>query len=134
MIGNHEHCIQESKLENKDHLITYCLGNYTSNYGIDRKPYDKNAECSVLLNLYLNEETKKIDNIGFEILVSVKDENGVIKTKPIYDCIKTSEGINRQTFCEKDTKAVNTFLNTDYKYVDPQKEYFISQIVRGMGK
>lgn len=126
VIGNHEHLIQSSNLKDKDHLITYCLGNFTSNYGIDRKPYDKNAECSILLNLYIDEAAKRVKEVGFEVLISVKGKDGIIRTIPIYDCIKSSNEQDRQELCEKNRKAVNAFLGTAYMRVEPQKEYVVS--------
>ncbi len=133
VIGNHEHCIQGSRLNDMAHIVAYCLGNFTSNYGIDRKPFDKNAECSLLLNLYLDEKTGKAAEIGFEILVSVK-ENGRIVTKPLYDCIAGSSGQERSSLEKKNLKAVNTFLGTDYRSIEPRKEYFVSQMAGRMNR
>lgn len=130
VIGNHEHCIQESQLKDTNRLITYCLGNFTSNYGIERKPYNKNAECSILLNLYIDEEKKEVVNIGFETLISIKGKNGVITTKPMYDCIINSRGKERQELYKKNIRAINSFLGMDITRIAPQKEYIVSQIGR----
>jgi len=132
VVGNHEHRIQGSRLEDKDHPVAYCLGNFTSNYGIDRKPYDKNAECSILLNLYLDEETKRVQDVGFAVLVSVKGEDGVIRTQPLYDRICSAGERERRELCEKNQKAVNAFLGTERRDVAPQKEYFVSQVTGRM--
>ena len=127
VIGNHEHLIQGSRMLDPDRIVAYCLGNFTSNYGIDRKPYDKNAECSVLLHLYLDEETGRVDHIGFEILISVKEEDGIIRTRPLFDCIAGSDGEKRQELCEKNRRAVGSFLGTDPGGEPPRKEYVVSR-------
>lgn len=129
VIGNHEHLIQKSKLRDLEHLITYCLGNFTSNYGIDRKPFDKNAECSILLNIYIDEISKRASEVGFSILISVKTDKEQIVTKPLFDYMKTIDGDLYQELEKKNTRAVNAFLGTTFSIVKPQKEYFVSQLL-----
>ena len=128
VIGNHEHRIQKAYLKDKNQITAYCLGNFTSNYGIDRAPYDKNAECSVLLNIYIDEKSKSVHDIGFSVLISQKGADGVITTKQMYDCIINSEGDVQRELLDKNRKAICSFWNCD-KTVEPQREYMVSQIM-----
>ena len=127
VIGNHEHLIQGSRLGDPNRLVAYCLGNFTSDYGIDRKPFDRNAECSVLLHLYLDEEKKKAAETGFGILISVRGEDGIIGTKTLFDCAAEAEGQKRRELFEKNRKAVGDFLGEDPGEDVPRKEYIVSQ-------
>ena len=133
VVGNHEHRIQISRFGDFRRPVAYCLGNFTSDYGIDRKPFDKNADCSVLLHLYLDEETKKLAEIGFGILISVRGEDGVIVTKLLSECAARAGEDAREALAEKNTAAVNAFLGTDFDRVEPREEYLVSQMTGRTG-
>ncbi len=130
VIGNHEHCIQKLKVDNHNRPIAYCLGNFTSDYGIVRKPFDQDADCSVLLHLYLDEEKKSLSELGFSILISTANANNQIITRPLYDLICDTEqnrSVNsekRTELIEKNRRCVERFLGINLPKLLPEKEYY----------
>ena len=104
----------------------YCLGNFTSNYGIDRAPYDKDAQCSVCMHLYLSDAEGKITReYSFSILISEKDRDGIIITRPVFDAYnECSDEKKKEEYVAFTTRCVKRFLNlTDDKVYIPQEEF-----------
>lgn len=126
VVGNHEHLIQSIDPENE---VAYCLGNFSSNYGIDRPPFDKNAECSVLLHIYFS--GKDAIKFSFSVMLS-KRENDCIVTVPLYDAYLKEKDVERKrVLVEKNTIAVNRFTKNAFQTVKPQEEYFLPVIPKG---
>ena len=133
VIGNHEHRIQGSKLNDYSRIITYCLGNYTGGAGVEKPPYDKGSECSILFHIYIDENTKNVIDLGFEILISIKNEVGQIMTKRLHDLYKSADPQAKDDLYIKNLKAVNAFLGSAFDRIDPQEEYFVSQLMKRNG-
>ena len=127
IVGNHEHIVQGSDFSSEK-KIAYCLGNFSSNYSIDRGPYDKNAECSVLLHLSFDKNDGNISvEPSFSVMISMKDRGGRIVTSPLFDAYCSGEDIQHLT--EANTKCVNSFLGTSFKSVEPKEEYIVSDLI-----
>lgn len=75
IIGNHEHVIHPVEINNNS-LVAYSLGNFDGINGVLEKPFDKMSEYSILLNIYLNKNERKIEinKVSFNILKTIKDE------------------------------------------------------------
>jgi len=129
VIGNHEHRIQGSLLKNNDRIATYCLGNFTGGAGVLRPPYDKNANCSIMFNIYIDDNRKTVNRTSFEVLISVNC-NGKLMTKNVFDEIKTTKSFPVQELYNKNLQAVNDFLGTDLKELEPREEYFVDDFIR----
>ena len=127
IVGNHEHVVQGSDFSS-GRKIAYCLGNFTSNYSIDRGPYDKNVECSVLLHLYVckNGDNYPIEE-SFSVMISLKGVDGKITTIPLYDAFETAD--EKARLIQANTKCVNSFLGTSFEKVLPEKEYKVSDLI-----
>lgn len=120
VVGNHEHLIQHIDAEKR---IAYCLGNFTSDYSIDRAPYDKDANCSVLLHLNIDEKLNVC--FSFSIMLSKKNDDGKIVTVPLFDEYRRilDSGSSADGIVSLNTRAYNRFCKTNLSEVTPEKEY-----------
>lgn len=130
IIGNHEHVIQPMKYE-EDKLISYSLGNFISTTGVIKEPFDKMAEYSLLVNIYISKNNEKIhyDKCTFTIVKSVKDKikDGIsVKTKLLYDLVEETNNIEEKQKLMKDNqKIVKLVIGKDVNLNDIKKEYII---------
>lgn len=130
IIGNHEHVVQYvKKHENK--LITFSLGNFISTTGVTKEPFDKMAEYSILLNVYISRNNQKVnyDKYTFTIVKSIEDkiENGIsIKVKLLYDLIQEcNDETEKQRLLTDNQKIVQTITGRIIDKTNIQKEYEI---------
>lgn len=123
VITNHEHRIQGSRLSDH-HAVTYCLGNFTSDYGIARNPRDKHAEYSALFHLYLDKEDSIKARYGVSFLKSHLNEEGKIVTTPISQLYRTCEDEHQRESLMKDNLwCLNTFFNQSLTEAPMRDEY-----------
>ncbi len=125
VICNHEHLIQGIRQRKDGRIATYCLGNYTSNYGIDRAPFDLNADCSVVFHIDLDHrENGPVAGYSFSIMRSVKNSDGRIVTVPMSQLYREAETEEeREALTAVNTWCVNRFLGQSFERVIPHKEY-----------
>lgn len=133
IIGNHEHVIHPIKYkENK--LISFSLGNFISTTGVTKGPFDKMAEYSLLLNIYISKNNKELcyDKCTFTIVKSVKDKikDGIsVKAKLLYDLIEDTDNIEEKQILMKDNqKIVQLVTGKNIDLNDIKKEYEVPQI------
>ena len=124
IIGNHEHVIQPA-IFSEDKKIAYCLGNFSSNYGLERKPFNKNAQCSIVLHLTMKKNKNMIDcQVSFSNVISMYDEQKRIVTRPLYNVIVEEYNESRKKELEEiNTDAYCRFTGKRIEYIDPQPEY-----------
>ena len=134
IIGNHEHRIHGSRFNDLNHFATYCLGNFTGGAGVERPPFDMNSECSILLHIYLDEKTAMIEDVKFEVLISVRNEQNQITTKRLFACIESADDMEKRELLRKNTMAVNDFMGASFDSIEPQKEYSVSQLMKRISK
>lgn len=131
IVGNHEHVAQCVKFDHNK-LVTYSLGNFIGITGVLKAPFDKMAEYSILLNVYLSKTSEKInyDKYTFTIVKSVKDEkeNGTaIKVKLLFDLIQESKDEEeKQKLLQDNQKIVHVVTGKKIAINDIKKEYDIS--------
>lgn len=130
IVGNHEHVAQYVKMqENK--LITFSLGNFISTTGVTKEPFNKMAEYSILLNVYISKKDQKVnyDKYTFTIVKSVEDkvENGIsVKVKLLYDLIEEcNDEAEKQKLLADNQKIVQTIIGRTIDKTNIQKEYEI---------
>lgn len=71
IICNHEHLIQ--KIEYVNNVpVCYCLGNFSSPTAVFSKPFDDRFLYSLLINVYIDCNSKKISKKSFVILKQTK--------------------------------------------------------------
>ena len=125
VVINHEHRIQKAQFFGNK-AIVYCLGNFTSNYGIQRKPADKHAEYSALFHLYLGEEEPSKYSVTF--LKSHQNKQGIIVTTPIYQLIEECQDEEERVGLTEDNLwCLNTFFNLSLTEAAIKKEYFAKE-------
>ena len=117
IVGNHEHLIQRIDVQNK---TAYCLGNFTSNVGIDRGPFDKDSNSSILLHLNIDADCNV--RFSFSIMMSKKNEAGQVVTVPLFDEYAKTHS---DEIAALNTRAFNRFCGTKLTEVIPEKEYFL---------
>lgn len=130
VIGNHEHVIHPIEYKNKK-LISYSLGNFISTTGVTKEPFDKMAEYSILLNIYISKNDGKIkyDKCTFTIVKSVNDyieEKDSVKVKLLYDLIKESTSIEeKQNLMKDNQKIVKLVTGKNIDLNDLEEEYVV---------
>lgn len=128
IVENHEHIIQEIEKKDKK-LIAYCLGNFIGIAGVKEEPFNKMADYSILLHVYINENNVKLSNkYSFTIVKTINDnktKNG-IKVKLLYDLINECTDEKEKNRLMIDNKIiVKKFINKDIDVTDIRKEYDI---------
>lgn len=126
VVINHEHLVQVadfSKLKSINQFTAYCLGNFLGGAGLYYPPYDKMVEYSVLLHMYVEEESRKID-CSFSILKMVNISDHRYQVVPVFDLINNTKDVNIQNKLKDDNlKIYNRFLGMNKKHIEPQEEY-----------
>ena len=127
VIINHEHVIHYGEIISGKPVI-YCLGNFTSRTGVHEPPYDKMADYSILLNLYLYKEGKVVKplKITFSILKTITEGYNRVKTVLLFDLIKDCTDKNKQNELLSDNlKIYNLFRNSKENEIELQLEYLL---------
>lgn len=128
VITNHEHRIQGMQLSN-NHVVTYCLGNFTSDYGIVREPKDKHAEYSALFHLYLDKKGGAV-KCGVSFLKSHLNNKGLIVTTPVSKLYRTCKNeIDKENLSKDNLWCLNTFFGLSLKDVPIKDEYDVEDFV-----
>lgn len=123
VIANHEHRIQGTRFT-EDQVVTYCLGNFTSDYGISRKPMDKHAEYSALFHLYLDKGASIRTKYSVTFVKSHLNKEGIIVTTPISRLYDLCDDENQKEALKKDNLwCLNTFFGLSLREAPMQEEY-----------
>ena len=127
IVGNHEHIVQQVEISNNK-LAAYCLGNFVSATGVLNKPFDKMADYSILLNVYLDEQANEIKRT-FTIVKIVKVEvnnTESIKVKLLCDLINdTQNELLKKQLMSDNNYITKTVLNNEIYKDIILKEYDI---------
>ena len=126
VVGCHPHVVQEGIFE-KNFIGTYSLGNFFCTPGTSSSPLDKLSDYSIGLNVYIEKENiVKVRKVTFSIYKTLIDEFKSSKTVLLYDLLKEKEqNKNIQVLLDDNLEIYNLFCNTNYKQLEPQKEYEI---------
>jgi poly-gamma-glutamate capsule biosynthesis protein CapA/YwtB (metallophosphatase superfamily) len=124
VITNHEHRIQGARFP-RNHVVTYCLGNFTSDYGISRKPMGKYAEYSALFHLYLDKKDENVKTrYSVTFLKSNLNEKGLIVTTPVSQLYNAcNDEIQREELRKDNLWCLNTFFGVSLIEAPMQDEY-----------
>ena len=127
IVGNHEHLVQNLEFVNNK-LVTYCLGNFVSCSGVLEEPYDKMSDYSILLHIYLSEDSNVIKQ-SFTITKTIINEiNGKesIKVRLLHDLINECDDEETKNKLISDNNVViRKFLGNDSYNNIIQEEYEI---------
>lgn len=128
IVGNHPHCILQSEYDKKNECMKfYSLGNFAFTPGYGFYVDGVCSEFSILLNIYIEPENKKIEKFGFSILHVSTDKDNIARTRMFYDEYKTE--INEHTRSEMlkmNSRILNRFLKNRENETTLQPEYQIN--------
>lgn len=117
--GNHPHVIQKAFIS-KNKVIAYSLGGFNLSISADYIVHECLPEYSMALNVYINEESKKIERVTFSILRIEEDCSHKIVVYPIE---KWAENNYSKEFQSEIDKIYNRIMGTQLKNVDIKREY-----------
>jgi len=126
IVGNHEHCIQKFDFDNR---TIYSLGNLTSDYGIDRTPFDRLAEYSIVFHLYLEKkDSGMISEYGFSVVKSIRENNRIV-TKMVSDLYNDASSDRKKQLISDTKECIQIFLNKKIEKFDIKGEYMLSEFL-----
>ena len=112
VIDNHEHVVHGSYFSNNQ-FAAYALGNCLGGAGVIKEPYDKNAEYSIALHLYLDKKALGIQKITFSVLRTILGDSGKLEVWPVMDLHDSRHYCDR--YDEKEILMIaNHFSGLDY--------------------
>lgn len=128
IIGNHEHVIHKCDMRklNENIVKTYSLGNFTGLAGVMKEPYDKLAEYSIVLNVFLNKVNRmvKVEKCTFSIMKSIKISHDKVKTVLLYDLInECDDECEKNKLINDNAIIVQKFLDRKVEVVKIEREY-----------
>ena len=129
IIVNHEHVIHYVK-KSTNGAIAYSLGNFTSRTGVQKPPFDKMADYSILFNIYLSKKDNivKTKNLTFSIAKSIPDGENKVKIVILHDLIKNCTDTNeRKKLLNDNLKIYNLFTNSSKTELELKLEYSIEK-------
>lgn len=72
------------------------------------------------------EQNKVVPRYAIELFISIKEEDGIIVSKPLFECIECCNDIKYKEKLIEDTKILlNRLFQTKQKSYPLQKEYFL---------
>lgn len=124
VIANHEHVIHRIDKDSmsQGQVAAYSLGNFLAPYGIQEGPYDKYANYSIALNVYISTARKKIEKVPYNILQTI-EQNGTLKVVNTYDLLDNS--ILESEIEVKRKEVLNVSYKTGFPANKFQDEYII---------
>ncbi len=129
VITNHEHKIQKATFSNNQ-VVTYCLGNFSSDYGLARGEKGKHVEYSALFHLYLDKKDAVITKCAVSFLKSHMNENGQIVTTPVSQLLRDcDDDIQREKIMMDNLWCLNTFFGLSLTDAPIQNEYDVEEYI-----
>ena len=84
VIGNHEHVVHGFRYDPATKQIgTYAIGNLVGSAGTLTPPYDRYADCSIALHVYVDMESKKIAKYTYSVLKTTADAQERLYVEPV---------------------------------------------------
>lgn len=126
VVINHEHLVQEadfSKLRSDNQFVAYCLGNFLGGSGVYYPPFGSQVEYSILLHMYVDEETKRI-RCSFSTLKTIQTEDGKFSVVPVFDLVNACQDEEEKAkLIDDNLKVYNAFMKTEKTSVEILEEY-----------
>lgn len=131
VVGTHEHVVHPCDMSLLDEGVikTYSWGNFLGISGVEKEPYDKLAEYSVVLHIYLTKEHDKaaVCKCTFSVTKSIALGGGKIQTVLLTDLMeRCTDDAGRKSLAADNLKIVNKFMGTNLTEIEVQKEYDIA--------
>lgn len=122
VVDNHEHVIHGMKLDD-DGISAYALGNCLGSAGVLERPYDRRAEYSIALHVYIDDGTRKIERISFSVLKSRINAEGRMEVWEAPDLIDSGVEIDAERAIGEALQAAKDFSGLEYAKVE--REFII---------
>lgn len=125
VVGNHPHVVQKMERFTNNMFGAYSLGNFSISPGSVYVLHHELPDYSVMLHLYIGNESKEIERITFSILKIVEYEDGNLTVFPIeklYESVNLNE---KEEIIKNTTKIYNRFSMNKVSQVKIEKEYEI---------
>lgn len=120
VIGNHEHVVHGSKVSNGQ-LATYSMGNFVSSAGAFSEPYDKGAEYSIALHVYIGECDHRVQKVTFSVLKTIIGKNGKIEVWPIDKLVhELKNSIDNRGLETEALNIANVFSGKNYDTIESE--------------
>lgn len=127
VVGNHEHVIHNFDLRNNTMQIgTYAIGNCLGSAGTFHPPYDRCADHSIALHLYLDTDTKQISKYTFSVLQTVKNADGTLCVWPSFDYLQFCTLKEKEKQTEQLLKAAELFTGNHHDTIKSEYLIFVS--------
>ena len=127
IIGNHEHvvhgCVHDLA---KNQIATYAIGNFLASAGTLHEPYDRYAEYSIAVHLYIDPQKKKLKKVTFSVLVSKHNENGTYEVWPVIELMSKSEQERAAELSRNGLAVAKLFSGKEYTSV--QAEFVLCEV------
>lgn len=126
-IGCHPHVVQKIETNHNKQLGAYSLGNFCSYPGSDSCKMNQ-SEYSIILHIYIDKITKKLQKSSFQITKSVIDSAGSANIHLLFDLIQNEKNTEIKQQLIKDNELIyNRFLNKKDIQIEVKNDYeFIS--------
>jgi len=124
VVVNHEHRVQEAVFMNnsRKQAVTYCLGNFLGGAGVYYPPFDKTAEYSVLLHMYLSDDLQT--SYTFTVCKTVMGADQVCRVVRVCDLYDSLQDENERKKLQKEnTDIYNIFTGRHEASVEIAPEY-----------
>ncbi|MFN6429967.1 hypothetical protein EUCA11A_29050 [Eubacterium callanderi] len=125
IVGNHPHVVQKFQELNNSVKIAYSLGNLSISPSSIYVIHENHPEISVLLHVYFQRETARIEKITFSLLKILEDKKGQItiyEISALNKKLQKNEDKKRLFIDVKEVYAQFTGNSDDFQIKD---EYFI---------
>ena len=127
LVAMHPHVVQKTEFIQGKPVI-YSLGNFSISPSTPYINFDLLPEYSILLNLYVTTNTKKIEKITFSILKGIEDERKYLKIYRVSELIQKEEDKEKKRKLIQDMIFIyNRVLNTNITELKIQEEYEIKE-------
>lgn len=119
VLANHEHVIHPLTKESGGVFCAYSLGNFLGANGVTEGPFDKMADYSIAINIYLSKDGSVPAKFSYSIY-KCEDENGLSVVHPLYNLLASNpERDDLKNGLETITKCLSGTS------LEPRKEYFV---------
>jgi poly-gamma-glutamate synthesis protein (capsule biosynthesis protein) len=125
VIVNHEHVIHPGE-RYSDKIIVYSLGNFSSQNGVNKGPYEKMADYSILFNMYFSKRNGETgpEKLSFAIAKTVSTGENRVKTTLLYNLIKNcTDEKEREKLLSDNLTIYNLFKNSRETKIELEMEY-----------
>jgi len=125
VVANHAHVVQRSEWK-EEMLACYCLGNFSVYPSTSDMIAEQLSEYSIMLHLYLDDRGSGLitSGVGFSVLKSVADDEGLLTVYPVTDLYnKLAVENERQKLRDENSIIVKRFCETMSGDIDVIPEY-----------